>query len=856
MLSLLGEVSAQQYHARPFRCALMIGSMTAGVALIAALDIVNVSVLAHFRATVEQVAGRAQLQVALGTGEIGFDEAIADLVASEPGVRHAFGLARGTLVTPDARREVLQLIGIDFGSEAKNSYDVRVIEQEGDDIEILNDSTSVFLGAEYAARRGIRVGTRLPFATPTGIKALRVRGLLETHGLARVFGGNLAVMDLPAAQMLLGKGRQIDQVDVQLGDGFEVAAVRERLERRLPGSLTITPPAQRGERFERIIASFQALLTGISIFCLLAAVFVIYNTLATALSQRSPELATLVALGARPRIILCLILAEASVIGVLASGIGVIAGVGLARILLEFVAQSMANIYNTRFNVPSCVPSWANALWYLVVGTAAAVGAALVPAINASRIEPLRLLRSERGDQLSTHPGDGALLWVGGSLLGLTAGAALLEHATRSIEWGNVASALWYVSGTILVIPIMGFAGRGLRSLLPKLFGLSGEIAAEGLTRRPERTGTTTAVIGLSLGVAVLIASVAYSFRASMRNWFILSGDLIVSSMATEGSWLAMPLDATVGNVLQQLPGVERVETYRVLAGQAYQDMRIAVIGVSPGFVEGSLFRSQIIDGDPEAVVRSIYDGTGVVISENFADRVQLGAGDTLVLPTPQGSRRFPIIGVLAADFSADHGSVVLGRARLQKLWGETRVSQFHVFLRPGADAASVRERIGDALGRQYLLKILTVPETLAFHQSKIDEAFGFTYAIQLLVVVVTLAGIVDLLMTDVLERRSEIGILRGIGTDDWRIARALRLEATVIGLAGALFGIIVGLGGALLWVRLNVRILLGFVLEPHFDLSVAALCVVLATAAAVLGGQVAARNALRVPVLDAIRVE
>jgi len=199
---------------------------------------------------------------------------------------------------------------------------------------------------------------------------------------------------------------------------------------------------------------------------------------------------------------------------------------------------------------------------------------------------------------------------------------------------------------------------------------------------------------------------------------------------------------------------------------------------------------------------------------------------------------------------------VILNRTRLAALWGDTRVSQFHVFLHPGEDPTAVRERISDALGRQYLLKILTVPETLAYHQSKIDEAFGFTYAIQLLVVVVTLAGIVDLLMTEVLERRTEIGILRSIGTDERRIARAVRLEAAVIGLAGALFGTVLGIGGALLWVRLNVRILLGFVLEPHFDVPVAALCVALATAAAVLGGEVAARNALRVPVLDAIRVE
>src|SRR5262249_29180940 len=147
------------------------------------------------------------------------------------------------------------------------------------------------LGAEYAARRGIAVGNQVPLATPTGIRSLRVRGLLETHGLSRVFGGNLGVMDIAAAQLLLGKGTQIDQIDVQLRDGVALDLARNRLERKLPPSLSVAPPAQRGERFERIIRAFQALLTGISIFCLLAAVFVVYNTLATALSQRGPELA-------------------------------------------------------------------------------------------------------------------------------------------------------------------------------------------------------------------------------------------------------------------------------------------------------------------------------------------------------------------------------------------------------------------------------------------------------------------------------------------------------------------------------------------------------------------------------------
>jgi putative ABC transport system permease protein len=153
-------------------------------------------------------------------------------------------------------------------------------------------------------------------------------------------------------------------------------------------------------------------------------------------------------------------------------------------------------------------------------------------------------------------------------------------------------------------------------------------------------------------------------------------------------------------------------------------------------------------------------------------------------------------------------------------------------------------------------VKILTVPQTLAYHQGMVDRAFAFTYAIQLLVIVVTLAGIFDLLTTQILERRREIGVLRAIGSDDWRIARAIRLEALAIGTVGALLGCLLGVGTSLLWVHVNFRILIGYVLEHHYAGLTAAWCVGLAAGVAMLAGQLAARRALRQPALEALRYE
>ena len=230
--------------------------------------------------------------------------------------------------------------------------------------------------------------------------------------------------------------------------------------------------------------------------------------------------------------------------------------------------------------------------------------------------------------------------------------------------------------------------------------------------------------------------------------------------------------------------------------------------------------------------------------------------GDTISLPTPNGVESFRVGAVVAADYSGDQGAIILHRDEFARIWHDTQVSHLNLFLKPDTDIEQVRTRIVQELGRLHLIKVLTVPQTLAYHQGMVDRAFAFTYAIQLLVVAVTLGGIFDLLTTQILERRRELGILRAVGSDESGIGRSIRLEAVVIGLAGAVLGCLLGVGTSLLWVHVHFRILIGYVLKHHYALVTAAWCLVLAAGVALLAGQLAARRALRMPVLDALRYE
>jgi putative ABC transport system permease protein len=864
VLRLLYTVSWPSYRAVPARLALVIGGIAAGVALFAAIGLINASVLANFRTMLERTAGKAALQVELGTGEIGFAESTVDVVAADGAVEHAFGMVRGTLHAADESGDFLQLFGIDLVSDAIDSYDVRVADDRNT-LELLNDPDAVLIGEQYAARRGIHTGSRVQLAAPTGIRELHVRGILQTTGLATVFGGNLAVMDLAAAQRLLGKEGRVDQVDLILAPDASVTDTRKRLATVLPPTLSVNRPALRGERIENAIAAFQAMLDGLSILCLLASVFIVYNTTATAITERARDLAALRVVGIERSRIFILVISEAVVLGTIASVVGIAFGAGLAPLMTTLVAESMGAIYQVRFPVETLHLSGTHIGAALLLGVGATVVAALLPAQKASRLDPIALMRPDYRERLTVRSSNWRLLGIAGLLVVAVAVTVVMQQTHRSILWGNIGAMLWWLAGLVLSIPAMNGIAKLCQRPLARWFGGAGRIAGAGLLRAPGRTGVTVGVIALSLTIAIGLASAARSFRESHRHLITLVGDLVVSAVGTEGGWLESPLSADVAHVLQDLPGVARVETYRALQGQVFRapqgdeerDARIAVVAVSPGFFDIAQFRRMTVAGDADAGLRAIRENRAVLVSDNLAEPFGLEPGDEITLPAPSGPATMRISAVITNDFSGDRGAIIMNRDRFAAAWGgDTQVSHFNVFLTSKSNIDAAKTAIVDTLKSRYRVKVLTLPELLEYHQKMIDRAFAFTYAIQLLVIFVTLAGIVDLLTTQIIERRRELGLLRVIGADEQVVARTIWLEALVIGVSGATLGAAISVGTSLLWVHYHFRILVGYTVEHHFAAFTAAWCVLLASAMALLAGRMAAQRARREPVLDTLRYE
>jgi len=859
MLRLLRRVSAGQLRASRGRTALVVGGIGVGVSLIVAINIINVSVLDNFRRTIEAVAGPAQLQVALGVGEVGFAESAIDVVRADLDVKTAVPLARGTISLAEDPAETLQLFGADLVAEEELGY-YPISTTNRKEISVwLQDPRSILITPELAARRGLQVGHTIDLSTPTGLQTLTVRGLLEAKGVAAALGGQLAIMDLPAAQILLSKERKVDQIDVVLRDGADVDTVRQRLEKALPASLGVTRPEQRGEQYERILASFQTLLTGFSLLCLVAGIYIVYNTTSTGAAHRARSMAGLLIIGAESKHLFRLLILEALVLGIVGTVIGIPCGIVLAQLLTGMVSESMGIIFQLRFPVERLAISPAQLVVTALCGVGAAVFASFFAARRIAALEPLDVMRAEAARLEHRTPARRLVLWWL-ALVAVSVVALVLEVRLQSTAWGNFGSTLWFASSIVIAIPLVTAVATILSRLLVRVSPAAGRVAAESLFRSPTRTGVTVAAVTLVLTVGLTFASLLESLRRSASKYYaeggFLAGDLVVSAVSTEGGWLETPLPERVADEIERLPGVRAVEIARALPGQIYRDDRVTVLGLTDGLLTSSHYGPQWYRyGDPFNAAAALTAGTGANVSLALAQRYGLQVGDTITLETPTEPLRLPIAGVVY-DYMADRGTVTVNRRLLVDYWKEETVNRLSVFAEPATPIETVRAAIGRQLGNRYRLKILLPGEMVDYHVEHINRAFAFTDAIQLLIIVITVAGIFDLLVAAIWERRRELALWRVIGADQRTVRRSVVIESATIGCLGALLGTAVGLVTAWIWIGVNFRYLLGFYLDYHLALGANVQYVGLVLGMTILAGYSAARYATAQSVLEGIRTE
>jgi putative ABC transport system permease protein len=584
---------------------------------------------------------------------------------------------------------------------------------------------------------------------------------------------------------------------------------------------------------------------------LLAAVFVIGSAVATSVAARRRELGLLRCIGAERRHIGGLVLGEALTLGLVGSALGVPLGILLARLLVRTVSDSAELIFTLRVFTGSLAVSSGTLLVGIATGLGAASFAGWLPAREAMRVSPLIAVRTPDTNVTSAawRPGGTILVALALAALGLWA------QVRFDAPWGgNVATLATDFALVLLFMRVVGpVAGVLLRPVRARL-GFAGRLAVDRLVRIPDQLALAAAVLALGLGLMIMSATLAQSFEESVLGFIRrqVRADLVVASTATTG-WVEAPVDEGLGAALATVPGITRVERVR-LAEQDYQGSRISIDSL-----DASAFAPERVDdfefaaGDPQGALAAVREGTGVLVSRNFARHFSAGLGTTVALDTPAGPFRAPVAGVVV-DYVSPRGSVILARATYQRWWQDRGVNRFHVTLVPGTEPAPVRQAIAAGPGAALGLKVLTQRELYDYNRDAVRRAFRLTRALEILPLVVAGLGLAEALLAVAVDRRRELALLRAAGATRGQVARTVVGESTGIGLLGLMGGLAIGAVLAALWVRVNFVHQLGWEIDFHF----AAWAIPAAAAAALLvsvpASLLPALRAARLAVLEALR--
>jgi len=861
ILNLLRHISLKHAKLQKAQLIMAVAGICLGVAAMVSIDLVNRSVLRSFEESINQVTGRAVLQI---TGaDSGFPEEMLDRVQAVPGVEYAVPVIETNANFSGGKERSLMILGIDVLQDHKiRDYSITDDSAEiPDPLLFLAKRDSILFTRTMAAAEGIKLEDDVRVQTVAGIKTFKVRGLLNPEGPARVAGGDIAIMDVYAAQIAFGKEGRIDRIDVTFLAGETFDTMQERIAKALPEGYSIDTPAGRTKQVEVLLGRFRNSMDLIGGMALFVGMYLIYNTVAIAVVQRKKEIGILRAIGASRAQVAGLFLAETLVVSAVASLLGAGLGLVFAKSAVGLVAQSVTDMY-VKAAVAEIALSWPTMFGKILIGILASLAAAALPALSGARISPVSAIGASAYAEWGVFSGKG--IKSASLFCCLAAGALVCLFETTDVASPLKSLGVISVAVVALLLGIsfatpmlLARAVALLHGPLASVFGAGGRLAGLNLYKNMARNSVAVAAILCSIALFVSSANTVHSLRRSIFDWFdsIIRADILVSSghpLATGGS-PAIPMPGEMQAEIEKIPGVKSVEPFR--KGYLTYNGKKILLEVFDVALRMEYCPAMIAQGNREDMQRLLPGQDNVVVNEGFAARYRLAPGDSLTLPTPQGPRRFGVAAIIVS-YTSDSGNIWMDVNTYRRYWHDPLVDTYEVLVQPTADIATVQQAILSRFGTERKLFALSAAAFKVEVRKILDRSFVLTNAVNVIALGIAGFGIIVTLLASVLERTREIGILRAIGMQRGQVAWVVLIESTLIGLMGG--GLGAGTGILIGWIELEgaFRLDLGASITYHVHYAALAGALLLAAGLSALAGLYPARRAARTNIVEALAYE
>ncbi|HTD50577.1 MAG TPA: FtsX-like permease family protein [Acidimicrobiia bacterium] len=627
----------------------------------------------------------------------------------------------------------------------------------------------------------IHVGQTITVLTAKGPGTYTLVGIVKFGSADSPAGASAALFTLPEAQRLADEVGKIDAIAVVANPGVSQDQVQADLARVFSANRdiqVITGKAITKENQAAINKTLGFLSTALLLFALVALVvgsFIIYNTFSIVVAQRSREMALLRAIGASRRQVLRSVLLESTVVGILASGIGILGGIGLS-----YGLKGLANAIG--FDIPGHgVTIHPNAVIVgLVVGTVVTVLSAIVPARQASRIAPVAAIRDVAIERRSRSA---VRLTIGGlvTVLGIFSLFSGLFGGSGIQLVGIGAAALF--AGVVILGPLFArTVSLWIGSPLPALKGMTGTLARENAARNPKRTSVTATalMIGVALVgfITVFAASTKASFGKAIDNQIL--GDFVIKGPGFRTGF-SPKLEASIA----KLPEVAAATAIRqdVFAINTTRHQLIALdpAGAQQEFNFGSV-AGTFTDVTPD----------GIAVSKYQADKHHWRIGTELpVTFVNTGKTHLRVEFIFKQRIFSDF---FISIASYDQHFSAPLDNQIFVKLKPGVSPAQGRGAIEPLLAPYHTAQLEDNAQYKSDQLKNLNGLLALVYVLLLFAVLIALVGIANTLALSIHERTREIGLLRAVGMSRRQIRSTVRWESVIIALFGTLLGIAIGL--------------------------------------------------------------
>lgn len=634
---------------------------------------------------------------------------------------------------------------------------------------------------------GLRIGDRTKAVVGDQVRDVTIVGEVDLDG-GTLFGATGVLVDEQTARTAFAPDGKVAAFAIEAASGTSEETLRAAVAKVLPAdaeALTVT--AYNAENKEALdtglgfVTTFLLVFAGISLF---VGAFIIFNTFAMIVAQRTRELALLRAVGARRTQVTRVVLGESLVIGLVGSllgiGFGVIIAAGAKAALRAFVGIDLSS------DLPV---GTAAVVWSIVVGVVVTVAGALIPSWRAGRVAPMAALR----DDIVIAPKGLRLRGGIGSGMVVVGVAALAWGVTRDdVAWPMAGfGAGLTVLGALVAAPITARpVVRVVAAPFAAVLGVVGRLARENALRVPRRTATTASALMIGLALISALGVVAQSTKASVSDIIgtEVKSDYVLSA-GGGGNSVPPGVDAVVGKI----DGVRSVAVANYV-GLESGDRSVLGTGMTAQALQDNFvvtMRSGAVD--------TLTSGK-ILVSESLAEEAGWTTGSTVTGVLGSLRDQSLVVGGVYKDLQSLSQlgmQIIVPTSLYDEAVPQAQRASVSIFVRAdgGTDAAALRTKLVDVVRPYLVVSVEDGEEYKSTAAAGIDFVLNLLYALLLFSVVIAILGIVNTLALSVFERTREIGLLRAIGLRRRQLTGMITIEAVTTALFGAILGTALGVG-------------------------------------------------------------